>query len=124
MPHEPANLSFDLKTLLLGVALVAICMALTFQGMGHGLLGSLAINCVVLLILMPEYPLVVRLITVLTTAVGAGLLMYWCAKGWVLGLNSSQFFGLWPSGMGAWGAGYLAGGLMIYLCFVRRPPHG
>jgi hypothetical protein len=119
--REPRS-TITLRELLVFLSAACVVAAFIARWQTTGALASIAIVAAGVLLSFSHRPHLLRLTIVLLTGLGAAMFMFWCAKGWVLGLNAGQTFGLWPSEFGIWGAGYFAGGVMAYLSFVLKPP--
>ncbi len=111
-----------LRELLLLLSAACVVAALVTQWQTTGALASIALLAGGIMLVFGHRPRLVRLTIVYGTGLGAAMFMFWCTKGWVLGLNSSQTFGLWPSEVGMWGAAFLVGGITAYLAFIHKPP--
>jgi hypothetical protein len=119
--REPRS-TITLRELLVFFSAACVVAAFITQWQTTGALAAISVIAAGVLLFLGDRQRLVRVTIVCVTALGAAMFMFWCAKGWVLGLNASQTFGLWPSEFGIWGAAYLAGGAMAYLAFVHRPP--
>jgi hypothetical protein len=120
MPESRSTVT--LKELLLLVSAACVVAAFVTQWQTTGALASIALLAGAVMLIGGHRTRLVRLTIIYVAALGAAMFMFWCTKGWVLGLNSSQTFGLWPSEFGMWGAAFFVGGVTAYLAFIHKPP--